>query len=97
MALLAAQAIDALVESRDGIEWSAPQIVLGPNEETDWEDNINRPGVLRRDGVYHMWYTGQPAAESWIGYATSPDGILRLSVVHPSRCCPPKLLGRRWP
>ena len=65
----------ALVESRDGIEWSAPQIVLGPNDETDWEDNINRPGVLRRDGVHHMWYTGQARGRSWIGYATSPDGI----------------------
>jgi predicted GH43/DUF377 family glycosyl hydrolase len=64
----------ALVESRDGIHWSEPRIVLGPNKATGWEDNINRPGVLRRGNTYHMWYTGQAQGRSWIGYATSTDG-----------------------
>jgi predicted GH43/DUF377 family glycosyl hydrolase len=64
----------ALVESRDGIHWNGPQIVLGPNRGCDWEGRINRPAVVKHDGVYHMWYTGQSAKRSWIGYATSPDG-----------------------
>ena len=50
----------ALVESKDGIHWSEPpRIVLGPRTETGWEDDINRPVVLKRGDVYHMWYTGQ--------------------------------------
>jgi predicted GH43/DUF377 family glycosyl hydrolase len=64
----------ALVESRDGIHWSKPEIVLGPNPKTDWEADINRPIVLRHAGQYHLWYTGQARGHSWIGYATSPDG-----------------------
>jgi len=63
-----------LVESKDGVHWSEPIIVLGPNPETNWEEKINRIVVLRRLDGYHMWYTGQSRARSWIGYATSPDG-----------------------
>ncbi len=64
----------ALVESRDGIHWSKPLIVLGPNDRTDWEADINRPVVLRDGDTYRMWYTGQARGRSWIGYATSRDG-----------------------
>jgi hypothetical protein len=64
----------ALTESRDGIHWSAPEIVLGPNASTDWEADINRPGVVKRADGYHLWYTGQSRQRSWIGYATSKDG-----------------------
>ena len=64
----------ALVTSDDGIHWSPPAIVLGPNPKTDWESDINRPIVLRRDGLWRMWYTGQSHGHSRIGYATSPDG-----------------------
>ncbi|HEV7924495.1 MAG TPA: glycosyl hydrolase family 65 protein, partial [Verrucomicrobiae bacterium] len=73
----------ALVESKDGIHWSEPpRIVLGPNKATDWEDDINRPVVLKREDGYHMWYTGQAQDHSRIGYATSPDGVVwkRMSV-----------------
>src|ERR1700730_6545514 len=38
----------ALVESKDGIEWSKPTIVLEPNRETDWESDINRPVVIKQ-------------------------------------------------
>src|ERR1700761_9000886 len=31
----------ALVESKDGIEWSKPVVVLGPNDKTDWEGDVN--------------------------------------------------------
>ena len=66
----------ALVESDDGIHWSEPpKIVLGPRPETGWEEDLNRPVVLKRADGYHMWYTGQAKGHSWIGYATSPDGV----------------------
>ena len=64
----------ALFESPDGINWGEPVIVLGPNS-TYWEEDINRPVVLRRGQMYHMWYTGQAKGQSWIGYATSDDGV----------------------
>lgn len=64
----------ALVESREGIQWSTPAIVLGPNPDTGWEDDINRPTVVKREDGYHMWYTGQAQGHSRIGYAVSPDG-----------------------
>lgn len=76
----------ALSESSDGIHWSPPQIVLGPNPASGWEDDINRPVLVRRNGEYHMWYTGQspnktPSSNPYdnghsaIGYATSKDGM----------------------
>jgi len=66
----------ALVESGDGIHWSEPQVVLGPRKETGWEDDINRPMVVKRGDGYHLWYTGQTKDHSWIGYATSLDGLV---------------------
>ena len=64
----------ALTESRDGIHWSVPEIVLGPNLKSAWEADINRPVVLKKNDGYHMWYTGQADKHSRIGYATSDDG-----------------------
>ena len=69
-----------LVESTDGFHWSKPVVVFGPNKESHWEDDINRPVVIKHDGLYRMWYTGQTNAGkenggSWIGYATSSDGV----------------------
>jgi predicted GH43/DUF377 family glycosyl hydrolase len=64
----------ALVESRDGIAWSKPAVVLGPNPKTDWEKDINRPVVVKNGDLYQLWYTGQARGRSWIGYATSRDG-----------------------
>ncbi len=65
----------ALVESKDGLHWSEPQIALGPEPKTGWEDDLNRPVVLRRKDGYHLWYTGQAKNHSAIGHATSADGI----------------------
>jgi len=65
----------ALVESPDGEHWTKPRIVLSPNRNTDWEGDMNRPSVLKREDSFHMWYTGQARGRSWIGYATSPDGV----------------------
>ncbi|MDR1224736.1 MAG: hypothetical protein LBL07_17950 [Tannerella sp.] len=72
----------ALSVSAAGKQWSLPQIILAPNSETDWEKGINRPGIVKKDGVYHLWYTGQTRDSSRIGYATSTDGInfIRQSV-----------------
>ena len=64
-----------LVESKDGFHWSEPVIVLGPNKESGWEDDINRPIVIKHDGVYRMWFTAQASGHSAIGYATSDDGL----------------------
>jgi predicted GH43/DUF377 family glycosyl hydrolase len=64
----------ALVESKDGLSWSEPVIVLGPNKATDWEEDVNRPVVLKVGDSYRMWYTGQARGKSRIGYATSADG-----------------------
>ena len=64
----------AVTESDDGVHWSDPKIALGP-AATGWEDDINRPGVLKKAGMYHMWYTGQFRGHSEIGYATSRDGL----------------------
>jgi predicted GH43/DUF377 family glycosyl hydrolase len=64
----------ALVESDDGLTWSEPAIVLGPNKASGWEDDVNRPVVVKDGGKYRMWYTGQAKGKSWIGYALSEDG-----------------------
>ena len=75
----------ALSESTDGIHWSAPAIVLGPDLESGWEDDMNRPSIVHCKDGYHMWYTGQTPGKaltaeghedghSAIGYATSRDG-----------------------
>ena len=65
----------AVSRSTDGKIWSTPETVLGPTNETYWEDDINRPAVVKKDGLYHLWYTGQAkSTNSWIGYATSTDG-----------------------
>jgi predicted GH43/DUF377 family glycosyl hydrolase len=66
----------ALVESADGLAWSKPDIVLGPNRKSGWEDDINRPVVIKQGGLYQMWYTGQAKGKSWIGHAVSSDGKL---------------------
>jgi hypothetical protein len=64
----------ALVESKDGVEWTAPLIVIGPNDKTDWENDLNRPSIIKNGELYQMWYTGQAQGKSWIGYAASHDG-----------------------
>lgn len=71
----------AVVESIDGISWGKPEICLTPRESSEgWEEAVNRPFVLERDGFYHMWYTGQKGpglrdGHSYIFYAISYDGV----------------------
>ena len=66
----------ALAESDDGVRWGRPTLCVEPSA-SGWEEDVNRPSVVRADGLYHMWYTGQrgrPEA-SLIGYAQSRDGV----------------------
>ena len=65
----------AVTFSDDGIHWSEPVITLGNNLESGWEDDVNRDCVIKVDGIYKMWYTGQARGHSYIGYAESKDGI----------------------
>ena len=64
----------AVVESAHGIHWGEPRIALGPNPQSDWEADINRPAIVKRPDGYHLWFTAQAAGHSRIGYATSADG-----------------------
>jgi hypothetical protein len=61
----------AYCESADGTRWTDPTVVLPPIEE---EQDVNRPTILRRDGLLQMWFTSQTVTKSWINFATSPDG-----------------------
>ena len=67
----------ALSRSKDGKTWTQPELVLNGIPESDWEILVNRPGILKKDGIWHMWYTGQNQKKkiSKIGYATSTDGV----------------------
>ena len=85
-----AQKCIALSRSEDGIRWTEPVKCLEPDETSGWEDRINRATVWFKDGVYHMWYTGQARGYSKIGYATSRDGVRftrvsRMPVLIPER------------
>ena len=68
----------AYCESKEGVNWSEPAIVLSP-AKNDWEKILNRIAIYKKDGVYHLWYTGQvlgkPNERSQIGYAVSNDGL----------------------
>ena len=65
----------AVARSEDGINWTDPEICLEYDEESGWEDNLNRSCTIFWKGKYHMWYTGQARGYSKIGYAVSDDGI----------------------
>jgi beta-1,2-mannobiose phosphorylase / 1,2-beta-oligomannan phosphorylase len=64
----------ALVESTDGVHWNDPIICLAPENTHGWEEDVNRPTVIKLSDGYHIWYSGQTQENSWIGYATSVDG-----------------------
>lgn len=75
-------------ESPDGITWvQSTGFVLDVGEEGQWDDeDVETPAVVKRDGVYHLWYSGRgepegtnpilkPDAAIRVGHATSPDGL----------------------
>ena len=62
--------------SLDGVSWTKysanPVLVPGPNE---WDNyHIYTGPVLKSEGLYRMWYTGQSWATNRVGLATSSDG-----------------------
>ena len=66
----------ALVRSDDGLNWTQePEICLEADLSSGWEEDVNRSCTVFRDGLWHMFYTGQANGESKIGYATSADGV----------------------
>lgn len=71
----------ALTVSTDGLHWSDPVICLEPRAtKRGWEDDLNRPSVVRVGSIYHMWYTGQykpgqADGTSDIFHAVSEDGV----------------------
>ena len=65
----------ALVTSSDGIKWSDPVLCLSGLPGSAWEEDVNRPIVVKKGGLYHLWYTGQARGRSAIGYARSEDGV----------------------
>lgn len=71
----------AVTTSSDGIHWSEPQICLRPRYTSSGrEDRLNRPSVIKKGSIYHMWYTGQHKdsaenATSDIFHAVSEDGV----------------------
>ena len=69
----------ALVRSNDALTWTQePEFCLRENPASGWEDIVNRCCVVKKDGVWHMWYTGQCFREKYkgrIGYARSKDGV----------------------
>ncbi len=66
-------------ESGDSLTWlKYPENpVLNVGEQGKWDDtNVDRPSVVCKDGLYHMWFTGwNRHGCSAIGHAVSSDGI----------------------
>ncbi len=62
------------LESSDGFKWAGCQTLLEPIKGT-WERLVNRATIVKRDSIYHMFYTGQSPDVSKIGHAWSTDGI----------------------
>ncbi len=62
--------------SYDGINWTRhPAPVLSPGN-SGWDSKgVSAPSVLKKDGLWHMWYAGKDLSRYGIGYATSSDGI----------------------
>lgn len=49
----------AYTESEDGLQWGERHVVLSPRKEIGWEEDLNRPAMDVRDGIYRMWYSSQ--------------------------------------
>ena len=60
--------------STDGIHWSKPVSVLKANQESGWEDRVNRACYWIKDEMWYLWYTGMNEKEAKIGLAVSKDG-----------------------
>lgn len=63
-----------LLRSVDGKEWRKVSVMLS-GVSGSWDGIVNRGCVLRHNGTYMLWYTGQSNNNSAIGLALSVDGI----------------------
>lgn len=61
--------------STDGVTWNDAKIIMSGVENSKWETKVNRGCFIVRNGMWHLWYTGQTGDESKIGYAKSSDGV----------------------
>jgi len=62
--------------SDDGKEWIVDDVPIRfepPEPEPFERDGVSQPVVVRRGGVFHMWYAGRAGARAAIGYAVSTD------------------------
>lgn len=63
-----------LAESMDGINWvKHPEPILYGT--TGWEYQIGSASIVKKNGVYYLYYFGRYAPDYRIGLATSTDGI----------------------
>ncbi len=66
--------------SSNGSAWVryANNPVLVSGAPGAWDSaGVEDPAVVKKDGVYHLWYTGHDAAGGRrVGHATSPDGMV---------------------
>ena len=65
----------AISVSYDGIIWSDPKIILSPKKSL-FEDDLNRPGVVYKDNIFHLWFTIQNFTGSYINYAKSNNNLV---------------------
>ena len=58
----------AAATSMDGVKWEKKQVVLKPGADNAWDSaKVGRPSVLHENGVFRMWYDGQPRPDAAAG------------------------------
>lgn len=76
--------------STDGVHWELPTCVLNRTLGSSWQESmVSRPRVIKKDGLYHMWYIGHifdnddEVGCGSVGYGTSKDGIVWETLPEP--------------
>jgi len=65
----------AVCLSQDGIKFDSPRVILSPLPDSAYQKKVNRNCVVKKDGKFYMWYTGQnETLNSRIFFAESTDG-----------------------
>ncbi|MEE4270122.1 MAG: hypothetical protein V2I67_00505, partial [Thermoanaerobaculales bacterium] len=72
----------AVLAQTEWVDDPANPVIVSPGDPGAWDDAERKPlAVIKVDGVYHMYYHGQPVGSEWyqdfqIGHAWSTDGIV---------------------